>query len=605
MNSIKSVSLWALLLVCSFIAVYRISHVSDREMSWDVLGYYLYLPATFIYDQPMLDDIAWLQKINQEKDLTGTLYQVSTNDEGEPMYFFLMGMSLLYLPFFLAGHATAGIAGYPVDGFSMPYQYAMVIGGILYTIIGLIYFRKNLSIFFSDKLTALILLLIVFGTNYIHHLTLKNLETVNMLFMLVNIVLWNTIRWHETYRLKNMAAIGVAVMVTTLVKPSEVFVVLLPLFWNVSSFKSFKQKIQLFWQRRNQVIIAAGLALLIALPQMLYWYFKSGHIIYDSYKNPGVGLDIFSPHIINVLFSYRKGWLLYTPIMIFALIGFYFLFKENRKIFLATASYFFISFYIISSWSEWWYGAAFSGRPMITLYPVLGICLGYFILFIGHQKLIVRSAFGIITAFFIFLNQFQWWQFKHNIIDPYRTTKAYYWATFLKTKATEENKDLLMIYRDFSGKMEFSNDNEYQKWILVDQSYETAGQEGVVEETGNLFYRISETREYYEIFVSPYRELTQKDHLWFRAMIDIRFPDNFEGPLPCFVMSMERKEGPYRYFAPEMKADSSGQWKRLEFEYLTPEIRNSSDKFKCYIWKRGRSAFDIDNIKLEVYKEKS
>lgn len=437
----KSTSLLTLVLICSLLTVYRITRVSDREISWDVLGYYLYLPSTFIYDQPMLNDYAWLEKINAEKDLTGTIYQVSTNDEGEPMYFFLMGMSLIYLPFFLTGHGAAGVLGYPADGFSMPYQYAMVIGGILYTIIGLIFLRKNLRSFFSEQITTLVMIIIVFGTNYIHHLTLKNLETVNMLFMLVNIILWNTIKWHETYKLKNLAVIGIASVLTALVKPSEVFVLLLPLLWNVTSWLSFKQKIVLFWQQRSQVMISAGLGFLLALPQLLYWYFKTGHIIYDSYKNPGVGLDLFSPHILEILFSYRKGWLLYTPVMIFALVGWYFLFKSNRKIFLATAFYFLISFYIISSWSEWWYGAAFSGRPMITLYPVLAISLGYLLMYIKEKKSFLKITTGTLILFFIFLNQFQWWQVRHGIIDLYRTTKEYYWAVFLKTSVPPGQKD--------------------------------------------------------------------------------------------------------------------------------------------------------------------
>jgi hypothetical protein len=605
MKLFKSITLVTLILICSFITAYRVANVSDRETSWDVLGYYLYLPATFIYHQPMLNDIEWLKKINAEKDLTGTLYQVSTNDQGEPMYFFLMGMSLFYLPFFLFGHFLAGLLGFPADGFSLPYQYALVIGGIIYTIIGLIYLRKNLRNFFSERISALVMIIIVFGTNYIHHLTLKNLETVNMLFMLVNIILWNTIKWHESYKFKNLAAIGIGSALTALVKPSEIFVVLLPLLWNVTSIDTFKEKIAMFWRRRKQVLGVIGISFLVALPQLLYWYFKTGHLLYDSYKNPGVGLDIFSPHIINILFSYRKGWLLYTPVMVFALIGWYFLFKENRKIFFATVSYFLVSFYIISSWSEWWYGAAFSGRPMITLYPILALCLGYFFLFLKNKKRIFKIAFGAVVVFFIFLNQFQWWQLKHYILDPYRTTKEYYWATFLKTKATDEDRKSLMIYRDFTGRMELTNPGDYQKSVLVDDKFDDTGKSQILSEENNSFYRFEENQEFDLFFESPYRELTHQDHVWVKASIDVRYPDNFDGPLPCFVMTMERKEGSYRYFAPEMKVDSlDNQWKRLEFEYLTPEIRNTRDRFKCYIWKRGKAVFDIDNIMIELYKKK-
>jgi hypothetical protein len=605
MKSIKSLTLVTLVLICSFIFIYRITSVSDREISWDILGYYLYLPSTFIYDQPMLNDYSWLQKINAEKDLTGTLYMVSTNDTGEPMYFFLMGMSILYLPFFFIGHALAGLMGFPMDGFSAPYQYALVVGGIIYTIIGLIFFRKNLRHFFSEKITTLIMIIIVFGTNYIHHLTLKNLETVNMLFMLVNIVLWNTIKWHETRRFRNLLAIGTGITLITLVKPSEIFVVLLPLFWNVTSFDTFKQKLSLFWAKRKSILAVAGISFLLVVPQLTYWYLKTGHIFYDSYKNPQVGLDFFAPHIIDVLFSYRKGWLLYTPVMVFALAGWYFLFKENKKIFLAAASYFFISFYVISSWSEWWYGAAFSARPLITLYPILAICLGYFLMYLKNKRLIFKIVFGAFVIFFIFLNQFQWWQFKNYIIDAYRTTKEYYWATFLKTSVSDKEKELLMVYRDFTGKMEFTKQEDYQKSILIDDKFDETGKKGILTEDNNSFYRLEENQEFYLIYETQYREMTHKDHVWVKASMDIRYPAGFEGTLPCFVMTMERKEGSYGYFAPEIKTDPVfDQWIRIEYEYLSPEIRDTRDRFKCYIWKRGKSTFDIDNVKLELYKKK-
>ena len=599
----RSLSLLILVLISLILSTYRITNVSDRETSWDVLGYYLYLPATFVYDQPMLNDVEWLRKINAEKDLTGTLYQVSSNDQGEPMYFFLMGMSILYLPFFLIGHVTAGIFGYPADGFSYPYQYALVIGAIIYTIIGLIYLRKNLLRFFSEKITVFVMLIIVFGTNYIHHLTLKNLETVNMLFMLVSIIIWNTIQWHDKQKFKNLAAIGLASMLTVLVKPSEIFVVLIPLFWNVFSFHTFKEKIRLFLKKRKQVLGATGLALLLALPQILYWYFKTGHILYDSYKNPGVGLDVFSPHIIQVLFSYRKGWLLYTPVMVFALAGFYFMYRKNKNIFLASVTYFLISFWIISSWTEWWYGAAFSGRPMITLYPVLSLSLGYFLAYLEERRRIVIIGFTILTLFFIFLNQFQWWQFKHYILDPYRTTKEYYWKAFLKTKVTEEDRSAMLIYRDFTGKMELTNPDAYQKWTILYDEF-GRGDDGIIKEADNSFYRFRENQEFQLFFETPYEELTSKDHAWIKATIDVRYPAGFTGTLPCFVMTMERKEGSYRYFAPEIKADNLGTWNHFEFVYLTPEIRSPKDRFKCYIWNRSKAPFDVDNIRIDLYKEK-
>ena len=605
MNSIKKFSLLTLIITCSIISIYRINVVRENEISWDVLGYYLYLPATFVHNDVMLNDISWLKKTNSEKNLAGTLYMVSQNKKGEPMYFFLMGMAIFYLPFFLLGHIFASISGFVTDGFSLPYQYFLVIGGIIYTIIGLIYLRRILMKFFSEKLSSLIMIIIVFGTNYINHLTIKNLETVNVLFMLTSIIVWNTIKWHESFKNKYLFIIGISATFCILIKPSEIFVLFIPLLWNVTSIKKLKQKFSILISNKKNVIIIIGICVIIALPQMIYWYIKTGNFVYDSYKNPGVGLDFSSPHIINILFSYRKGWLLYTPIMIFSLIGFYFLYKNNKQIFYACIVYFLVSFYIIASWTEWWYGAAFSSRPLITTYPILSICLGYFLLYIQKSNLYVKIAFSVIAIFFFFLNQFQWWQYKNYILDPYRMTKEYYWVTFLKTNVSGSDRELLMINRDFTGKMEFKDKEKYQEAILFSEDFEGAGNKGNQIENNNNYYKLKEDQEYFSIFESSYNELTQKDHIWIRASMDIRFPIDFKGSLPCIVMSMERKIWSYGYFASDIKQDSvSNKWRHIEVMYLTPEIRSNTDKFKCYLWKRGKSVFDIDNLKLEIYKRK-
>jgi len=607
MRIYKRLSFIILGLICLFISLYRINHVSEKEISWDVLGYYLYLPSTFIYHDALLTDTGWLEKINKEKDLTGTLYMVSTNDEGKPIYFFLMGMALFYLPFFFAGHISAIVLGFPPDGFSLPYQYAMVIGAIIYTIIGLIFLRKILRYFFSEGITSLVMIILVFGTNYIHHLTLKDLETGNVLFMLVSIIIWFTIKWHQTPKLKYLITIGCSITLAGLVKPSEIFVALIPLLWNVYSTLSFREKLKLFKQHKKDLFITLSICFLMIVPQLTYWLIRTGHLFYDSYKNPGVGLDFLSPHIWNVLFSFRKGWLLYTPVMIFALIGFYFLFKQRKPIFLALISYFLVSFYIISCWTEWWYGSSFSNRPLISTYPVLAICLGYFFLVLQKKNLLVKSLFGSVILLLILFNQFQWWQLKNNILEPYRTTKAYYQATFLKTSVTETDKELLLINRSFTGPTVFTNKGNYTPSVILnDTALKSKYLSNIhIDATGNYFYHLSPNEEFFPILEKRFNELTSQDHIWLIASLEIRSPMILKENLPFLVMTMEHNKGVYGYLAPEIKLDSTkSDWKKYELTYLTPEIRNTNDRFKCYLWNSSKINMDFKNLKIVRFEKK-
>ena len=100
----SSPTLIAVVTITISLFIYRVINISNQEFSWDVLGYYLPLPATFIYQDPLLDDKSWIEDINNEKKLSGSLYQISSTPEGKPMYFFLFGMSYFYSIFFLIGH---------------------------------------------------------------------------------------------------------------------------------------------------------------------------------------------------------------------------------------------------------------------------------------------------------------------------------------------------------------------------------------------------------------------------------------------------------------------------------------------------------------------
>ncbi len=71
-------------------------------LSWDVFGYYLYLPAQFIYHDPYLLHQDWLHQIVAEYQSTATLYQINLHPETNNWIIkYSMGMSILYAPFFL------------------------------------------------------------------------------------------------------------------------------------------------------------------------------------------------------------------------------------------------------------------------------------------------------------------------------------------------------------------------------------------------------------------------------------------------------------------------------------------------------------------------
>lgn len=593
---------WLLLLI---IVWQKITNLSNNELSWDVFGYYLYLPATFIHGDFFLTDISWIHNINNQYNVSGTLYQLSHAPDKTIIYFFLMGTAVFYAPFFFIGHIIAIVLGYPTDGFSLPYQYSIAIGCIFYTGIGLWFVQKILSKFFNHLNIAICLIIIVLGTNYLHFVTNKNLETTNFLFTLLSINIWFTIKWHQNQRKKYLLIIAASLALTILVKPSEIFAGLIPLFWGVYNKHTFLKKWQMIVQHKKQFYWAILTGIIILSPQLIYWQITTGSPIYDSYKNPGIGLDLLSPHISNSLFSYRKGWLIYTPIMVFALMGFYFVYKENKSIFWALTIYFLLSFYIISSWTEWWYGAGYSNRPVVTTYAALAIPLGFTLKHINKFsiKLLMYSIFVLLIAF----NLFQMWQFHNYILDSTRTTKAYYWKVFLKTEIPYQSRKLLLIERPTSGKHIFKDKQNYTKIHLKTIDWHKPTNNIIkISETNNCVFKLSENKRLSEGLFMSYKDITTKDHVWIHARAKIKLDSNFTGDMPCLVTTMARKKGGYCYKTKCLHKDSIdyNKWLVLDNYYLTPLIRSPKDELQIYIWHRGKGNIYIDNIEIDKYERK-
>ena len=78
------------------------------------------------------------------------------------------GMALACAPWFLIAHVLAEPMGFPADGCSPPYSVAVTFGVLLWVMLGLFLFRRVLLHFFSDGWTAVLLVLVMLGTNFLH-----------------------------------------------------------------------------------------------------------------------------------------------------------------------------------------------------------------------------------------------------------------------------------------------------------------------------------------------------------------------------------------------------------------------------------------------------
>ncbi|MDA9312142.1 hypothetical protein N9515_05275 [Vicingaceae bacterium] len=70
-------------------------------IDWDNFGYYLYLPAIFIYDDVKLTDNVWVKEAQQEYSLSSNYYQAHKIENGNHIIQYTAGIAFCTALLFL------------------------------------------------------------------------------------------------------------------------------------------------------------------------------------------------------------------------------------------------------------------------------------------------------------------------------------------------------------------------------------------------------------------------------------------------------------------------------------------------------------------------
>ncbi|MBC7425610.1 MAG: hypothetical protein H7321_03650 [Bacteroidia bacterium] len=390
--------------------------------SGDVAEYYSYNIAAFI-----------------DKDLSfsNSHYEyLKPTPKGYKIPKMSIGLAMAYTPFFLLAHAITIITGGIANGTSEYYAYILYYAAMLMVVLGLWYLRKVLLNWFSDKATCYTLAILFFGTNLLYYTLGSNLMAHSFVFSFLCFILYGTHKWHETSKNKYLYCLSFFIGWCVLIRPTSIFMIFIPLLYGVGNVVELKLRFRFLLENKIPLFIGTIFFLLPWIPQVLFWKTYADSIIYYSYGNEG--FDFISPQIKNVLFSFRKGWLLYTPLMSLALFGFYNLFKTFPKLFFASAIYFLLTFYVLASWWFWSWGGSFSNRALIDTYPVLAFPIAAFITWFASKKLWKPGKFVLII--FMVFSMFQTYQYTAIVIHWDGMTKAAYKYGFLRLKFNPEER---------------------------------------------------------------------------------------------------------------------------------------------------------------------
>ena len=600
-------SVIAVILISVVIAAAKFMFPQTYMISSDNYGYYLYLPAKFIYDDPALKG-DWYKTMNEKYKNTPTYYQLMQSPKGGIIDRFSYGMALIWSPAFFTAHTFAKTFDYEADGFSRPYQWALILYGGLIAIIGLLFSRKILLHFFSDGVVAITLLLMYIGTNLFFFVTLGNDVPHVYLFTLYTLIIWFTIKWHEKLTLIYAVGLGVALGFTMAVRQSEIIAAIIPVFWGITNYETLIEKIRMVWKKKGHVILVLIIAGAILLPQFLYWRTFAGEYILNVYNDAGSTLKLTNPRFGYVLFSFRKGWVIYSPLILLSFAGLYFCWKRYRTFFWPVVIHLFVNLYLIASFTSL---VSFGWRAFIQSYAVLLLPMACFMAYLVQRKLYAKIIFGLILLPFIALNIHQAWQTNMEVIDGSRMTREYYFRILGKKSATPEDRALLLVERSFSTfdtlkidmhkKNILFNDYEEESFFHTDTSAPTPY-------SGRGSFKLNKEIPFAPGLKTKYTDISNDYYFYLEVSAFVySMAEDISEKLYLVVSTStpEHQHLKYRAFSfndLNIKFEPNG-WNKISYQYLTPELVSGEEMIRCYIWYDGSGEVWVDNFTIDLYTQ--
>ena len=383
----------------------------------DDTGYYAFLRSTFIDGD--------LDFFNER----GYAHAEKINPTGYVFNNWQMGQAILFLPFFLIGHALAHLyqsLGYPIttDGYSAPYYLSTAVASATYLFAGLIFIYRTLRIFTRKRVSMLATLSVWLASPLIYFSFIRQRMAHTSEFFLAAVLIFIWIRFRQSRKPIHYALIGTILGLLCMTRVI-----------NISFFALFA--VDLLWEFRwdwkanparavKRISILAGAFgvgfLLTMLPQIYCWYQLNGVPFPPRHmKFAGEGLTGFSvgPLIENIynLFLNAKWGLLYSmPLAVLGMVGLFLKDDFSRDLRPGLFAYLAGIFGIILLYPE--DSASYGHRHLISALPVFALGLGTLIQrFAGNRSNEVNLGPVVVCLIAVLAQYFMLIQYKVTL--PY------------------------------------------------------------------------------------------------------------------------------------------------------------------------------------------
>ena len=338
------------------------------------------------------------------------------------------GTALLEMPFFWMAHSLTKIKSGDADGYSKYYPIFINIAALFYLFLGLSYLRRILTLYqVKEWHQTIVLFTAVFGTNLFYYTVGEPAMSHVFSFACISLFYYYSWQYFNCFKLSNILIIGILLGIIILIRPINGLIIFIWPFI-AGSFDHLKTGIAKAFKQKFWMLLGILSCMAIVCIQLMIYKVSTGSFIVYSYAEEG--FNFLSPHFIDILFSYKKGLFLYTPIFLVSLIGLFYIYKDSRFQSIAFLFFFILLTYIFSSWWMWYYGGSFSSRVYVEFIPLFMVVLAIPLNKMKQKK--VKITYITTIAIFTIICQIQTFQYRYFQIHWVDMTKEKYWDVFLR-----------------------------------------------------------------------------------------------------------------------------------------------------------------------------
>ncbi|MCF6170772.1 MAG: hypothetical protein L3J66_07345 [Bacteroidales bacterium] len=394
----------------------------NSVISVDGNGYYAYLPAVFIYHDL---SFGFFDELKNDKNRPGLSYNYRAKYGDHIVNKYFAGTALAQMPFFFMGHVANRLTGNPLDGYSVYYLIFIQVATLFYALLGQYFLMRVLRRYgVSETVNALVIFTVVFGTSLFHYVVDEPSMSHVYSFAFVNLFVLGFLVFFKKpsfrFLLLGMFALGMLV----LIRPVNGLVVLtLPFL--AGSLEKLKRGVWYLIKHPLHFAMSVLPTLFLVSLQLIIYKIQTGDLLVYSYAEES--LNFTNAQVVKFLFSYRKGFFVYTPVFLLSLFGASHFYKESFFQFFWWVASLTLVVFVLSSWWQWYYGGSFGSRVMIEYYIFFAVPLGLLL-----QRHRYRKAIALLVLILILVCQAQTYQYRYGYLHWSEMNKERYWDNFLR-----------------------------------------------------------------------------------------------------------------------------------------------------------------------------